>query len=298
MKTMKTTKILFGFALLLITSGCIKDSITTNNFSEDEAKVNAKLDIANDDISDIVELQFNATMENNQNGRGFENNPVVMDFPACATVTRVPAFGTLITPGTLVTKTIDFGTTGCTLQNGNVLKGKIIISFLYNPNATSHTINYEFVAFYHNAIRFDGNKNFTRTMSQATGSSPSHPIVVMNMEFTATFPDGRVFTRIGSRTREIISGYNTPNILLDNIYEVTGAWSTSFPNTTVQYSTITTPLIVKLSCISTNKPLLVQGVITFQRNGNIATLDYGSGDCDNLAVFTINGISYNIIIGN
>jgi hypothetical protein len=66
----------------------------------------------------------------------------------------------------------------------------------------------------------------------------------------------------------------------------------------VQTSTITTPLLVKMSCINQNKPLLVQGIITFTRNGNTATLDYGDGTCDNLAVFTINGNAYNIIIGN
>jgi hypothetical protein len=79
---------------------------------------------------------------------------------------------------------------------------------------------------------------------------------------------------------------------------VTGNWTTTFPNTTVQTSTITSPLLVKMSCINQNKPLLVQGIITFTRNGNTATLDYGDGTCDNLAVFTINGNAYNIIIGN
>ncbi|MCX8483312.1 MAG: hypothetical protein ORN50_06985, partial [Crocinitomicaceae bacterium] len=136
------------------------------------------------------------------------------------------------------------------------------------------------------------------TMTVATATSPSHPIVVMNMQMTVTFPDGRVFERVGTRTREIIEGYGTPLVLADNIYKVTGSWSTTFPNTTIQTSTITTPLLVKMSCIAVNKPLLVKGVITFERNGNIATLDYGNGDCDNLAIFTINGTQYTIVIGN
>ena len=53
-----------------------------------------------------------------------------------------------------------------------------------------------------------------------------------------------------------------------------------------------------MSCLAVNKPLLVLGVITFVKNGVTATLDYGNGDCDNTAVFTINGVSYTIIIGN
>jgi hypothetical protein len=291
------TKILFlGLILSLLTIGCNKDDKNeSGTFTSDEAKVNAKMDVANDDVSDIVEGQFNAT-QSNASGRATEITASV-NLPACATVTRVPDFTTALTPGDFVTKTIDFGTTGCTMSNGNVLKGKIIITFTYQPNAASHTINYEFVDFYHNSIKFVGNRTFTRTMSAGTVQNPSHPIVVMNLQMTATFPDGRIFTRVGTRTREIISGYNTPDFL-DNIYQVTGNWSTTFPNTTLQTSNITSPLLVKMSCINENKPLLVQGIITFTRNGNTATLDYGNGNCDNLAVFTINGNAYNIIIGN
>lgn len=291
------TKILFlGLALSLFTISCNKDK-DNNDFTADEAGVNAKIDLANDDVSDVVEGQFNATMENTASGKTTEL-AAAPNLPTCATITRVPAFGTAPTVGQTVTKTIDFGTTGCAMPNGNILKGQIIMSFVFNPTATSHTINYQFVSFYHNAIKFDGTKTFTRTMSVATATSPSHPIVVMNMDMTATFPDGRVFERVGTRTREIIEGYGTPLVLADNIYKVTGNWTTTFPNTTVQTSTITTPLFVKMSCIAVNKPLLVKGVITFERNGNIATLDYGNGDCDNLAIFTINGTQYTIAIGN
>jgi len=294
---MKTTKLLLAFALVLSVLSCSKDE-ERGTISADEAGINAKIDLANDDVSDVVEAQFNATMENSSSGKSTETNALVTALPSCATVTRVPDFGTPITVGQTVTKTIDFGTTGCPMPNGNILKGQIIITFTYNPTAILHTINYEFVNFYHNAIKFDGNKTFTRAMSVPTVNSASHPIVTMNMGLTATFPDGRVFNRVGSRTREIIAGYDTPNILVDNIYEVTGSWTTTFPNTTVQTSTITVPLIVKMSCVTTNKPLLVEGIITFVRNNTMATLDYGNGACDNLAVFTINGTSYNIVIGN
>lgn len=280
----------------LFTISCNKDEEDNSTITAEEASMNAKIDIANDDVSDIVDGEFVATMDNNVSGKSNEVSETSL--PPCVTITRVPAFGTALTPGTLVTKTIDFGTTGCPMPNGNILKGKIIMSFTFNPGAASHTINYQFLNFYHNALKLDGNKSFTRTMSVATASSPSHPVVVMNMDMTVTFPNGNVLERVGTRTREIIAGFNTPNVFLDNVYQVTGNWTTTFPNTTVQTSTITTPLNVKMSCISVNKPLLVSGVITFVRNNNPATLDYGNGDCDNLAVFTINGNSYNVTIGN
>ena len=297
---MKTTKLFLAVALSFAIFSCSKkDNNDEVNFSVDEAAVNAKIDVSNDDVSDIIEGQFDATSANPLSGKSTETAAApTPNVPACAMITRVPAVGTAITAGTLVTKTIDFGTMGCTMPNGNILKGKIIMSFTFNPNATSHTINYQFDNFYHNAVKFDGNKTFTRTMTAATAASASHPIVVMTMDMTATFPDGRVYTRVGTRTREIIEGYDTPAVFLDNKYKITGSWTTTRPNSTVQTSTITTPLIVRMSCVSVNKPLIVQGVITFVRNNQSATLDYGNGDCDSFAVFTFNGVSYTIVIGN
>ncbi len=290
----KVSKILFALALVISMISCTKDDKNESSISAEEAGINAKIDIANDDVSNIVEEEEANTYSNTLNGRTTENGSTLA---ICATVTRVPAFGTLITPGTLVTKTIDFGTVGCLLNNGNFVKGKIIITFTYQPSATSHTITYTFDNFYHNGIQYIGNKIFTRVMTTATVSSPSHPIVTMNMDLIAIFPNGNTYTRIGQRVREIVEGIGTP-AWNDNVYQVTGSWTTTYPNTTVQNSTITTPLLVKMSCVAVNKPLLVQGVITFVRNGNAATLDYGTGSCDNTALFTINGNVYTIVIGN
>jgi hypothetical protein len=284
-------KLILGLALAIAMVSCNKDE-DNSTITADEAGINAKLDIANDDVADIVEQEEASTYSNTLNGKTTENPNTTLS--NCATVTRVPAFGTPITPGTVVTKTIDFGTTPCVLNNGNTVSGKIIISFTYQPSAPSHTITYTFDNFRHNGILFVGNKNFTKVMST---TSPSHPIVTMNMDITATFPNGNSYTRVGQRIREIIEGFSTP-VFTDNKYSVTGSWTTTFPNTTVQTSTITTPLIVRMSCILVNKPLLVSGVITIVRNNNTATLDYGNGDCDNTAVFTLNGIPHTIIIGN
>lgn len=288
-------QLFLGFALSVLVISCSKDDKEQTSFSADEAGINARLDIANDDVSRIVEDEEASTYNNSTSGRTTEDPNTT--YSTCATVTRVPAFGTAITPGTTVTKTIDFGTTGCLLSNGNFVKGKIIISFVYQPSATSHTINYAFDDFYHNGIKFVGNKTFTRIMTAATATSPSHPIVTMNMDISATFPNGNTYVRVGQRIREIIAGLDTP-VLSDNIYKITGSWTTTYPTSTVQTSTITTPLQVKMSCIAVNKPLIVQGVITFERNGNTATLDYGNGDCDNTALFSMNGNTFTIIIGN
>jgi hypothetical protein len=286
------------FLLLISYSSCDKDNTndtTSAQLTSDDAIVNSKIDLANDDISTIAEQLFDNINATTLNYRAIENNATI--FSNCATITRVPAFGTPLTPGTQVTKTIDFGTTGCTLNNGNVVRGKIIITFVYQPNATSHTITYTFDNFYHNNIKFEGTKTFTRSRTTATATSPSHPIVVMQLEMTITMPNGDVYTRVGSRTRELVEGYST-DAFLDNIYRITGSWTTTNQNGNQHTATITEPLMAKMSCIEVNKPILARGIITFVRNNVTSTLNYGNGECDNLAIFTINGNSFTITIGN
>src|SRR6476620_11048705 len=135
-KTMKTTNFIFGLALSLTILSCSKDDNSGSNaITADDAKVSAQIDAMNDDVSNIVEEQEANTYQNSTSGKIADAN--ISTFSNCATITRVPAFGTPPTVGQTVTKTIDFGT-GCTLENGNVVSGRIIITFVFQPEATSH----------------------------------------------------------------------------------------------------------------------------------------------------------------
>jgi len=261
--------------LSLLSVSCTKtdDPVTPSAMTADDAGVNAKMNMSNDDVSKIVEDQFQATSDNATTGR----MEPASTFLTCATITRVPAFGTAPTVGQTITK---------------------IISFLYQPTATSHTINYQFVNFYHNAIKYEGNRTFTWVHGTSASNPNMHAIVTMNMDMTATFPSGNVYHRVGSRVSEIISGGDTPINWADNVYIVTGNWITTFPDGVDQTSNITTPLIVKMQCINLQKYPISEGVITIVKNGVSATFDYGDGTCDNLAVFTIYGLSFNIVLGN
>jgi len=291
---MKTTHLILGFALSLTILSCSKEDNSNGAISAEDAKVSAKIDAMNDDVSSIVEEQEMNTYSNSTSGKTADL--ANSELTTCATITRIPAFGTAPSPGETVTKTIDFGT-GCTLNSGNVVSGKIIITFVFDPGATSHTITYSFDNFKHNNIEFNGDKTFTRTMVTTAANPTAHPLVTMNMDLTATLPGGATYHRVGTRIREIIEGFGN-DILADNVYEITGNWTTTIPNGALQVSTITTPLHVKMSCMLLNQPLIVSGIITIIRNSTTATLDFGNGDCDNLAVFSVNGNNYNIVIGN
>lgn len=270
---MKTKILMFAMVFSLAIVSCTKENIANSTITSDDVAETSKLVTAGDDVTNLIEGQLSTA--DGIYGRG------VLDLPSCAvvTVTGLPA-----TVGSTITKTIDFGNTGCTLNNGNTLKGKMIFSFPYLPNATSHTINCSFDNFYHNGIKIEGTKTLTRTITV------NGPVVSIQMNITATHPNGHVHHKEGTATRTMTAGYSTPLNPLDNVYSITGNW-TNTSNNNATAVTITSPLIVKLNCTH-----IVQGVIFYVKGSNNATLDYGNGDCDAFAVFTLNGVVHNITL--
>lgn len=279
---MKTKKILLGLVLLLLILSCSKEdnnSSSNESLSSEDAKISANIDAISDDISQIVDDQFNA--QASSAGRSTEVPESIL--PPCATVT-------IVITGNTWTRTVTFAA-GCTLPNGNVVSGTIIVSGNTNFSQQSHTISYSFVDFYHNNILVQGNRTVVRSLQSTATLAAVHPVASMSLNMTVTYPNGNVYTRVGTRVKELVEGFETPMIWLDNIFSVTGSWTTTFPNGT-QSTTITTPLIVKANC-----PRIVSGVMTIVRNNNTGTIDYGDGTCDNLATVTINGVTTIITLG-
>ena len=277
---MKIKNLVLGLALSMFVLSCSKDdsSATNNDLNATQAKTSAEIDNISDDVSTIVENQIDIQIS--ETGR--MANPPESFLPPCATVTTVIS-------GNTWTRTIDFGTVGCTMPNGNVLKGIIIISKSANSTPLIRTYSITFDGFYVNARLIEGNKTIVRTL---TTVAPIHPTSTMTMNITVTFPNGNAFVRTGTRTSEMIEGFGTA-IWSDNIFRVTGNWSTTRPNWS-QTTTITSPLIFRMNC----QYRLVRGVLEIVRNNNTAVIDYGNGTCDNEATLTINGNTTTITFGN
>lgn len=276
---MKIKNVLLGLTLSMFILSCNDDDKTTSTEMSD-AQVSAKIDLATEDVSKIIEdqcaLQVNPTA-------GKSNELVENSLPACATLT-------IALTATTWTRTIVFD--NCELPNGNVLDGTLIVSGNTNFDSPSHTISYSFVDFHHNDILIAGNRTVIRSIQSTPALNVPHPVAAMSINMTLTFPNGNVYTRVGNRVREMIEGFGTPTVWMDNIFSITGSWTTTFPEGT-RTSTITTALRVRANC-----PFIVRGVITTVRNNNTAILDYGNGECDNQATLTINGTTTTITLGN
>jgi hypothetical protein len=276
---MKIKNLVLGLILSLFILSCSNDDKTTST-EMSEAKVSAQIDVVTEDVSKIVEDQF-ALQENPTAGRSMDNNLEAL--PPCATVT-------IQLTATTWTRTVVFD--NCELPNGNILDGTIIVSGSLNFDIPSHTISYSFVDFHHNNILIEGNRTVVRTFQGTTQLNVPHPVANMSIDMTITFPNGNSYHRVGNRVREMIEGFGTPMVWSDNIFSITGSWTTTFPAGT-STSTITAPLRVRANC-----PFIVRGIVTTVRNENTVVLDYGNGECDNQATLTINGTTTTITIGN
>jgi hypothetical protein len=288
------TKILLFVTLLSITSFISCNSESTNDvvnsetITTDDTVVNSEIDATVDDVSIIAEDQFDMqkslvakTSSNTKTTTGGMKSML----PACATVTSVLTNDTW-------TKTIDFGTQGCALPNGNIVKGKIIVSFSKNFTTPIKTITYKLEGFYHNGKLIEGNKTITHELKISKLLNTIHPVTTHSIDVKVTFPDGKIYTRVGTRVREMVEGFATITNWEDNVFNVWGYHLTTFPNgSKYNCKILESPLVIKMSC---KMPFPVSGIVNIEKNDAKATLDYGKGECDNLATMTINGVSKEI----
>ncbi len=264
------------------------DAVNSQTITTDDTVVNSEIDATVDDVSSIAEDQFDfqkSLVAKTSSNAKTEYGGMKSILPLCATITSVLT-------NDIFTRTIDFGTQGCALPNGNVLKGKIIISFSKNFTTPIKTITYKLEGFYHNGKLIEGSKTITHELKVSDLLSTIHPVTTHSIDVKVTFPDGKIYTRVGTRVREMVEGFATITNWEDNVFKVWGYHLTTFPNGS-KYNCIIkeVPLLIKMSC---KMPFPVSGVVNIEKNNTKATLDYGKGDCDRLATMTINGVAKEI----
>jgi len=245
--------------------------------TNDEIITNSKIDASVEDVTNIAEDQFSSQLNINSKPSGQIKNFL----PSCATIT------TVLTNNTW-TKTVDFGVEGCTLNNGNTVKGKMVVSFSNDFTSSTQTISYTFEGFYHNGKEIQGSKSIVRTIKETNLLVTPHPVSTASIDLTVKFDDGKIYSRKGTLIKEMTSGYDTWFDWDDNVFVVTGSGSTTFPNGDTFSAEITTPLEFNAAC---RKSIAVKGIVSITKNGATATIDYGSGECDTLVKVTKDGVT-------
>ncbi len=170
----------------------------------------------------------------------------------------------------------DFGTTGCTQPNGNTVKGIIKVLSL--------TSNFkDIVVLFQN---YNTNERIVNGSVALTKSdSNTVPSIKTTQNLTVTLPKLGEFKRTGTITRTYIKGYDTPDVLNDDFFKTSGDWTTTFPNNTKNTVKITKDLLTSTECKKH-----IQGTLSFVRNLNVGTIDFGDGiGCTQTVKITRNG---------
>jgi hypothetical protein len=278
---MKTKIIILGViaaaAIGLIFNSCKKDdsSSTTNNqikppTTPNVAKAateNATIDGA---FTDAFRQVDKAAKENNVKGVN-----------SCPTVTFIPADLTTY-PKDL---TIDFGTS-CTGTDGVIRSGQILVHltkcYIDSGSVTTVTFN----NYYVNGNKITGTEIITNEGKNTAG----HPVFEVQVQNGNLYSISGVTTYNSVQQREWISGYNTLLDPMDDVYLITGTASGVTTDGTAYTVTITSPLQVALNCA-----WIESGTLDITESGiPVITLDYGTGNCDDIATATCDGYSVTI----
>lgn len=189
------------------------------------------------------------------------------------------------------TALIDFGSSNCLCNDGKYRRGIIHVSFTgrYRDAGTVITITTE--DYFVNDNEVIGTHTVTNMGLNGLGNiyysvSVTGQIVLSGNAGTISWTS--------ERTREWIAGSSTPEFS-DDVYSITGSGSgTSVQGTDISIS-ITEPLIRKLEpgCRSH----FISGTVEIQPEDKpLRILDFGNGECDNIATVTINGNTYTITL--
>ncbi|MEM7525083.1 MAG: hypothetical protein AAF360_15270, partial [Pseudomonadota bacterium] len=224
--------ILSVFIVAVLCTSCNKEQIAEileTATSEDVADI--------ENMMDDVENESDTQIDIAKNGGGGGTN-------GCPTFTWDQPQGTF--PNTL---TIDFGTAGCVGTYGRTRKGKIIIymSDQFSIAGAYRTITLDKYSVNDISIEGstkivnNGNQSWTRTITNAQITKPNGDVV---RSWDAT------------RTLTMVGGMNTPNIRIDDVYEITGNSSGVNRNGKSFITNIVTPLVKERGC-----RWMVEGVV-------------------------------------
>jgi len=282
----------FCFSLLLFTS-CQKESSKTG--TDDEQQTEASLTSSQSDGES--ELVFNGVFDdvigvNDEVGIG--GTGIFGRVTSCPDVTVVH----LNAPGQFpVQVTLDFGTAGCVGNDGHMRRGIIRTVYTSRLLVAGATATTTFDGFYFDSTHVEGTHRITN--SSPTTQPPSRQFTVDVMDGKLTRPSGNYTEWNSHKVITQTEGLATA-IPLDDIFRIEGNAHGKVKRgalIVLWESAITEPLIKRFNChwIVKGRIRTIRGNLT-TTSPWVAILDFGTGNCDNQAVITINGVPHQITL--
>lgn len=182
--------------------------------------------------------------------------------------------------------TVDYLGGTCTLFSGYTKKGKIHVSLtdFWKNEGSLRTVTFE--DYYFNNAKLQGVKTILNTGLNERGNLTFTKKV---SDASLTYPDGTSISWQCEKFSEMTAG-GSSFLFADDVWSVTGTVTGVNLDSKNYTLTITSPLIYKTGCFYP-----VSGIVTINAvGGDLQTIDYGTGACDNLATQTVGGVTTEI----
>lgn len=155
----------------------------------------------------------------------------------------------------------------CVLNGTDNVNGTVSVTYEVGEGNASFTAT--FTDFYVGTIKLNGTRTYqiTANSTETTGSFT----VTSNMSIE--LEDGYTITEMGTKTLSISFDENTQSVL----FSLSGAWTVEMDE-----NTYTVEILDELQGNSTCQNLTT-GAMTVSKNGLAVTVDFGNGECDNVA---------------
>lgn len=265
-------------SVLMTFNSCRKDMLSLEQSSVDLADDDAVSEAVFEDVFNSID---NATIALDDVMKSGDTKSVFLVADSCPAISVLhPSTG--IWPKII---TIDYGT-GCTGFYDNTRSGRIIIEVTGPRREEGSKRRVTFDDYYFNEIKVEGTKLFENLGLNANGN---FVISVTLTDGKLTLPDGKTLERETEHQREWVAGFMTKNKWDDECL-VTGSAKGKNAEGISYFRTITSALHWKRVCA-----FIVSGVVKIEREGTEPfELNYGNGECDNVAVVSRGGESKEI----
>lgn len=270
----KTNKIMKKLALISVVlvgalafTSCQQDPDGFNDASLEELDISSE--VAAESSLEDVDLIAEAGMETlaeSANGRVWRD-----EILQCAEVTKDTVNRTLI---------IDFGE-GCEGANGVVRSGKIIIEYNQRRYMAGAYRVMTFEGFFVDSVQIEG----TRKLLNTTDSTSTLQFEATLTGGKLTFPDGTSYTRDAAHIRRWIRTQDRE----DDYASLTGEAEGTNRNGEQYHIKVIEELVFSRRCRRGRIIVPIAGIIQKVVGDKIATIDFGDGECDNIATITIDG---------
>ena len=278
-KTMKRTNLIFAASLLVFAtsfSACQKDATTdpTVDTTQDDDQATTLFDNVQNEADEVVAT--NVQMKS--------SGAPTADY-ATLTGSGSRTFTTTFSGDTIIRTITYVDFINGNAQNGHVKNGVIVVKVL------GGLLQAQFLKIITSQnFSIDGNLIEGKRVVTKTGDY-TYSVVLTGGKIT--FTDGTTYTHEFNRIRTWADGYDTPLNIWDDVYTIEGIATGINRKGNAYTNTITNALVIKNDC-----RWIVEGTLEMVSNGKTAVLDYGKGECDNIATITANGKTTEIKLKN